>query len=406
MRRTPRTQTLCAMTTTMPDAGRSDAPVKVLRRSRTDRVGAGVAGGLGRYFGFDPVLFRVLFATAAFFGGAGVIAYVLAWIAIPEEGTQSAAVDRWVEWLRRRRVPVWVVAAAAGLLLWLIAFSWWQPHVFWPVIAAVAVLAIALARQSRQLPPATDPVPPPPGTATAPVDLTKSPTEQTPPGNAWRQQTAAWLRDAHQARLQRRRRSRPVRIATVVALVVTLASLATADAVSGIVLPAYFIVTLAIVGAGLLVGVVLRRTPWSLAVLLIPAIAGTVAFGGSGASLHDGIGQRTWSPTIAPAANYNLAFGQGVLDLRRLNPQSTPRVIHVRMAAGQLRIVAPASMRLTLDAHIRFGLLSVSRPGGFSRDLDHGAGVDRVLGPPAGATGQPVTVVATLADGHVELQRR
>jgi phage shock protein PspC (stress-responsive transcriptional regulator) len=54
-----------------------------LRRNRSNRVAAGVASGLGDYFGIDPVLFRVLFATSAFFGGAGILAYLLAWAAIP-----------------------------------------------------------------------------------------------------------------------------------------------------------------------------------------------------------------------------------------------------------------------------------------------------------------------------------
>src|SRR3954470_8985209 len=80
---------------------------RLLRRSRTDRVGAGVAGGLGEYFGVDPVLFRVLFATAAFFGGAGILAYLLAWAAIPEAGTDHARIDDWIGALRRHRVPIW-----------------------------------------------------------------------------------------------------------------------------------------------------------------------------------------------------------------------------------------------------------------------------------------------------------
>src|SRR5579875_79206 len=205
MWRPPGKPRLCGMTSTVPGTERATPP-KVLRRSRTDRVGAGVAGGLGQYFGFDPVLFRVLFATAAFFGGVGVIAYVLAWIAIPEEGADNPAVDRWLEWLRRRRVPVWVVAVGAGVLLWLVAFSWWQPHVFWPLIAAVIVLAIALAHQSRQPPPAgtgPDQMTAPPTAPTTPmapggpVDLSKPPAPTMPPGpfpaaassGQWRDQT-------------------------------------------------------------------------------------------------------------------------------------------------------------------------------------------------------------------------
>src|SRR3954452_21085063 len=113
---------------TPPAAG--TPPVRRLRRSSTDRIGAGVAGGLGDYFAVDPVLFRVLFATAAFFGGAGVLGYLLAWAAIPEAGTEAAPIDGWVAALRRRRIPFWLVAVAAGTLFWVVAFSWWAPGPF------------------------------------------------------------------------------------------------------------------------------------------------------------------------------------------------------------------------------------------------------------------------------------
>src|SRR6476469_6670927 len=128
------------MTTPLPPA--PQPPTRRLRRSRTDRIGAGVAGGLGEYFGIDPVIFRVLFATAAFFGGAGVLAYLLAWAAIPEAGTERAPIDGWVTALRTRRVPVWAIAVAAGRLLWLVAFSWWAPGPFVPLIAVVIVLVV------------------------------------------------------------------------------------------------------------------------------------------------------------------------------------------------------------------------------------------------------------------------
>ena len=58
---------------------------RVLRRSSLDRVLGGVAGGLGRYFGLDPVLLRIAFVVLAFAGGGGVLLYVVCWIAIPEE---------------------------------------------------------------------------------------------------------------------------------------------------------------------------------------------------------------------------------------------------------------------------------------------------------------------------------
>jgi len=59
---------------------------KTLRRSRTDKVFAGVCGGLARYLGIDPVLARVLYVLATFLtGGALVLAYAILWIVMPEE---------------------------------------------------------------------------------------------------------------------------------------------------------------------------------------------------------------------------------------------------------------------------------------------------------------------------------
>lgn len=56
-----------------------------LRRSRDDRVIAGVAGGLGRYLGIDPVIIRIALVVLAVSGGSGVLLYIIAVIAIPEE---------------------------------------------------------------------------------------------------------------------------------------------------------------------------------------------------------------------------------------------------------------------------------------------------------------------------------
>lgn len=57
----------------------------LLRRSKTDRVVGGVAGGLGRYLGIDPVIIRVAFVLLAISGGSGVLLYLIGWVAIPEE---------------------------------------------------------------------------------------------------------------------------------------------------------------------------------------------------------------------------------------------------------------------------------------------------------------------------------
>ncbi len=46
---------------------------------------AGVCGGLGEYFGVDPVLFRVLFVVLTLVGGTALVAYIILWVVIPPE---------------------------------------------------------------------------------------------------------------------------------------------------------------------------------------------------------------------------------------------------------------------------------------------------------------------------------
>ena len=82
----------CTMTTqaTTPLPEPPEAPSsRRLTRSSSDRVIAGVAGGLGRYFSIDPVVVRIAFIVGAFFGGAGVIAYGAAWLLVPSDDGKS-----------------------------------------------------------------------------------------------------------------------------------------------------------------------------------------------------------------------------------------------------------------------------------------------------------------------------
>ena len=58
---------------------------KRLYRSQTDRVLFGVCGGLGKYFGIDPVIFRILFVIFLFIDGVGLIAYLIMILIIPNE---------------------------------------------------------------------------------------------------------------------------------------------------------------------------------------------------------------------------------------------------------------------------------------------------------------------------------
>jgi len=66
---------------------------KVLVRSRDGRMLAGVCAGVAGYFGFDVTLVRVIWAVVSVLtGGAGVLAYLAAWVIIPDEG-QKGPID-------------------------------------------------------------------------------------------------------------------------------------------------------------------------------------------------------------------------------------------------------------------------------------------------------------------------
>ncbi len=63
-------------------------PIKRLYRSRKDKVLGGVCGGIARYLGVDPVVVRLIWAVVTLLSmGMGILAYLLAWVIIPEEPT-------------------------------------------------------------------------------------------------------------------------------------------------------------------------------------------------------------------------------------------------------------------------------------------------------------------------------
>ncbi|MGY1695716.1 MULTISPECIES: PspC domain-containing protein [unclassified Geodermatophilus] len=62
-----------------------------LRRSRTDKVVGGVAGGLAEYSGVDPLLWRVGFVALTLAGGTGIAVYLLLWLLMPAGPRHPAA---------------------------------------------------------------------------------------------------------------------------------------------------------------------------------------------------------------------------------------------------------------------------------------------------------------------------
>ena len=58
---------------------------KRLMRSTSERMIAGVSGGLASYFNMDPTLVRLIFVLLALAGGPGILIYLILWVVMPEE---------------------------------------------------------------------------------------------------------------------------------------------------------------------------------------------------------------------------------------------------------------------------------------------------------------------------------
>jgi phage shock protein PspC (stress-responsive transcriptional regulator) len=122
---------------------------------------AGVLAGLGRRIGVDPVILRVAFVVVVVAtGGLILLAYLVAWAALPAAEGGSAPVARFG--LARVRGD-WRVAVGAALLTLsaLLAFRelgiWWSDALAWPLVLAAFGAALLWVRSGRESPRKAEP---------------------------------------------------------------------------------------------------------------------------------------------------------------------------------------------------------------------------------------------------------
>ena len=116
-----------------------------LYRSQSNRVLAGVAGGLAEYFGWDPTLVRLGFVLTALFSGVGLLVYIAALVAVPTNPHQSAPIENGGN--MQGSMVLGVVLVAIGLI-WLahqmgfyISFNFLR-HIPWSLFWAVVLIGI------------------------------------------------------------------------------------------------------------------------------------------------------------------------------------------------------------------------------------------------------------------------
>jgi len=73
-----------------------------LRRSSSDKMLGGVAGGLARSLNTDVTLVRVVIAALAVLTGAGAPLYLAAWLLIPADGEEQSIAAAWLANLQNR----------------------------------------------------------------------------------------------------------------------------------------------------------------------------------------------------------------------------------------------------------------------------------------------------------------
>ena len=125
-----------------------------LYRSSTDKMIAGVCGGLGDYLDIDPTLLRVIAVVGVLASGGIVVpAYLVAWIVIPQpfQGTPDESIPKQEEPIRRHSdsklrvyLPGLILVGLGALLLLREYADWFSFYDFWPVLLVLIGLFLIL----------------------------------------------------------------------------------------------------------------------------------------------------------------------------------------------------------------------------------------------------------------------
>ncbi|RME24820.1 MAG: PspC domain-containing protein [Candidatus Zixiibacteriota bacterium] len=118
-----------------------------LYRSRKEKMIGGVCGGLAEYFDVDPTLVRLIAVVLLFASGVGLLAYIIAWIIIPEAplgyeapGSRHATRGSWGKYL-----PGLVLVFIGAAMLMHHFWYWFRIGDFWPLILIAIGVALLIS---------------------------------------------------------------------------------------------------------------------------------------------------------------------------------------------------------------------------------------------------------------------
>jgi phage shock protein PspC (stress-responsive transcriptional regulator) len=364
--------------TAMSTSETQSASIKELHRSRNDRILAGVAGGLGRYFEISSTFFRIGFAILALVGGAGILLYVAAWLVIPDEGASDSIVS---EALRRRRDRPWLLAGVALVAIAVVSLlaqaDFWPNSGFAWTLLLLGGLAIMFAQHR-----AVDGTPPD-GAATPAA----GPTDDAATPSAGPTDDAATPAP--------RPRQPSLLLPGLGVLLAAAGALALADAV-GVDVRWDGALAVGAIGTGIAVvaGVALRRRTGGLVVVGLVLAALAVAVSAVDVRLEGPIGTRVYAPleTSDLKRDYDISIGDLELDLSNVALAASDTEVDANVGIGELTVIVPNDVAVDVDASASAGEVTV-----FGRSE---SGVDADLSRSIGALGSDRTL---RIDAHVGL---
>jgi phage shock protein PspC (stress-responsive transcriptional regulator) len=400
----------------------------------------GVAEGLSRHFDVDPLLIRVAFFALTFFGGSGICLYIIAWLAIPEEGKHDSVLSKLFRTDPNRAMGAGLIfAGIVGAITLIGAIGFTAPNP-WPLLGVSALALIALAlfgRRGERPPPPPWPAPgsayPPAPTPDAAEQTTDaageqersdaasspaSPSSPAPP-RAWWQRPAASGSAGAAPPLESYRPFSPyapppppVKRERSHLFGITMAATAIAVGVvwildqgtfEEIVPAAYPATVLGVTAIGLLVGTLYGRSRLLIAVGIVAALAtAATAFLGPGP-----YGERIYRPHSAAEvqSTYHNGVGRLVIHLEEIaDPRKLDgQTVHIDEHIGELQVIVPSTMPVVIDAEVDHGEVAGPRSS-VVNDLSSGRQEAHLSSVPAGGT--PALVLEVDLDyGQITITR-
>ena len=351
-----------------PGTAAEDAAAKrrQLCRSSTDKVIAGVAGGIGAYFGIDSVIVRIAFIVLTFLGGAGPFLYLIGWLALPREDSRSViAKALGGDSPHRIRSLMAVVLIGIGLLitanlsgeLFKTFINVWTIAPFLALVLVAAGVALMLWPQptGRSKP---TPAPSPPS---APSPPAPPPSTSAAAGPEWVAASPAGPPPTPVAPVRRQGRT-TIGYLTVAVLLAYTGGAVILDRLDlvEVDIGVYFAIALAITGVGLLTSA--YAVPARGLILLgVVLSAPLLLFVGAGLPWGSGVGEVRVSVTDTDELQdeYRHGVGQMVVDLRNLDPENTDHSVDLSLSVGEMLVYVPDNISTTADINVGAGNLRV-----------------------------------------------